>query len=75
MSAAVATTSAPNEVNASGPEVCHYVCCDENTAFCGADVTHSTWLTPDEEAQSPVCVVCDDLDESSCCGQLGDDQA
>lgn len=38
----------------------HYVCCDENVALCGADVSAATW----QEELPDLCLVCEDLDEN-----------
>lgn len=44
----------------------HYVCCDNDVALCGADVSDAEW----SEDLPDLCVVCDDLDGFDCprCG-------
>lgn len=51
-----------------GDDTTHVVCCDENTALCGLDMTHVPWTSPDEDT---TCVVCADLDEQGYCPTCG----
>lgn len=53
-----------------GEQLDHVVCCDEDTALCGADVSGHSWGEgyPD---LTLMCVVCLDLEGKGCprCGQ------
>jgi hypothetical protein len=61
------------EAIASGSDddsLVHEVCCDENRAWCGKDVSTDPWIDcvePDEE-----CVVCADFYDTPCpgCGEI-----
>lgn len=47
----------------SDDDLDHTVCCDENIALCGRDVTDEPWV----EVGSPnQCVVCEDLWDQPC---------
>lgn len=49
------------------PMLCHYFCCDDTVAFCGADIT-GLHICPDDNSCGCVpCVVCDDLDTTYVC--------
>lgn len=52
----------PIGLKADLPELGHIVCCDDNLARCGLDVTHEAW---DHNPADP-CVVCVELDGTSC---------
>jgi hypothetical protein len=53
----------PAPVNAGGLDLTHVVCCDENRALCGKDVTDTEWTDGDGEV---TCVICDDLEGAPC---------
>src|SRR5215831_9561351 len=57
--ASVMTTSAllaaPSPVTTDGPELCHVVCCGEDVALCGEDVSEDPWCDPGHEATCPLC--------------------
>jgi hypothetical protein len=49
--------------SSTGDDLCHLVCCDDDRALCGTDVTDSSWTDDDDET---TCVVCHDLDGLPC---------
>lgn len=44
-------------------EMSHIVCCDDDTAICGIDVSDAVWRPDEEDAD---CVVCIELEELPC---------
>ncbi|MFJ2004761.1 hypothetical protein [Streptomyces chartreusis] len=67
------TTLAPEPAQPAtdhGQDLDHVVCCDEDTALCGVDVSDAVWGAglPD---LTVMCVVCRDLAVKPCqrCGQ------
>jgi hypothetical protein len=45
-------------------DVSHLVCCDDNTALCGLDVTNLPFLDSPDDVDCPLCVLADDSDFS-----------
>jgi hypothetical protein len=39
------------------PDICHEVCCDENRALCGEDVTGQPWVNPGDPITCPLCLL------------------
>jgi hypothetical protein len=44
----------------------HLICCDENRARCGHDVTDSKWADPDDPGWGPTCPDCAAVEDDDC---------
>lgn len=62
------TATLPDTVKAptGSGSLIHTVCCDDNRALCGRDVSRDPWRTPKRPDES--CVVCEELAEAPTCG-------
>lgn len=49
-----------------GDNLTHTVCCNENLALCGLDVTHSAWKPWRPFALPEDCVVCEQMPCRDC---------
>jgi hypothetical protein len=56
------TRPSPADGTTDDDTISHIVCCDENTALCGLDVTHYPWLDVPERYDCPLCVLIDDTE-------------
>lgn len=57
----------PSRATSDGrPDIFHMLCCEENLAMCGTDVTHVALTSGDGEQQCVVCVALDDYDCPKC---------
>lgn len=67
MAGGVVSTQLVKAVDSHSPDsdgdLTHYYCCDENRAFCGADLTDAPFV---ESADDALCIVCEDLDDFIC---------
>jgi hypothetical protein len=61
------TKNAPIRTREDPPDIFHMLCCEENIAMCGTDVTD---LPDTDGTGEQQCVVCVELDEGNCpkCG-------
>lgn len=69
----ITTEFVTERATAADDDLDHIVCCDDNTSFCGIDVTDLDWGEP-----IVPCVVCDAMDDyynrlGICCPKNGDD--
>ena len=68
MATDVLTQEQPADLSEDDDDLIHLVCCDNNTALCGVDVSDASWVDGDNECVP--CPLCALADESRClrCG-------
>jgi hypothetical protein len=60
-----AATPQTTPARTADDNISHIVCCDENTALCGLDVTDYPWIDLPEQYDCPLCVLAAETD--TCC--------